>query len=98
VQGTLDDAAVAAGLLWPENAEACTLKHIQAEVLPHFALRLPPLQSFAAASACRRALLTFAVMEPLRALLSARGMLQVWPKAPGMLVHSEPSDCHIGQP
>lgn len=79
VEGPINDAAVAASLLWPGVPEAESLKYIQAEVLPQFAVRLPPIRSYAAATACRSALIAFAVMDPLRALLSAKDLLKVLP-------------------
>jgi hypothetical protein len=79
VKGLVDDPAVAAALLWEVPPEGDALKYIQERAAPKFALRLPPMQNHAAARACHAALLSFAVADPLRALLAARGMLQASP-------------------
>ena len=79
VKGLVDDPAVAAALLWEVPPEGDALKYIQERAAPKFARRLPPMQNHAAARACHAALLSFAVADPLRALLAARGMLQASP-------------------
>ncbi len=73
----LDDAAVAGWLLQPGAEAAPSLRELQAQHAPGAHVRMPPLGRVSMSDACRSALLAFALVAPLHALLRVAGMLQV---------------------
>eukprot|EP00887_Chlorella_sp_A99_P004871 scaffold4.g4871.t1 len=79
VGGPVEDPLVAAWLLAPEAPAAeASLKALHAKFAPQCSVRVPSFAKGGVTATARAALLTLATAGPLRSLLAARGMAEVY--------------------